>query len=291
MKPVSRPARTLLFSFLAACGLLFTLSRPDTLQARKVKSLIQEPSSVSTEAADSGTSGPLPSCNYRVLRTYPHDRSAFTQGLVFDNGFLYEGTGLSGRSSLRKTALETGEILQLRQLPAGIFGEGITIYKNWIVQLTWQSGVGFVYDKDSFELIKVFNYPTEGWGITHDEKHLIMSDGTATLHLLDPETFVETCRIQVYDDHGPVSRLNELEYVKEEIFANVWQTGRIARIAPRTGKVIGWIELGGLLRPEDGEEPVDVLNGIAFDADHDRLFVTGKLWPRLFEIELITPEP
>jgi glutamine cyclotransferase len=211
--------------------------------------------------------------------------------LAFDNGFLYEGTGLSGRSSLRKMALETGEILRLRQLPAEIFGEGITIYKNWIIQLTWQSGVGFVYDKDSFELIKVFTYPTEGWGITHDEKHLIMSDGTATLHLLDPETFVETGRIQVYDDHGPVSRLNELEYVKGEIFANVWQTRRIARIAPRTGKVMGWIELDGLLRPEDAEEPVDVLNGIAFDADHDRLFVTGKLWPRLFEIEPITPEP
>jgi glutamine cyclotransferase len=187
--------------------------------------------------------------------------------------------------------LETGDILERRDLPAEFFGEGITLYENRIIQLTWQSGLGFVYDKDSFALIKVFTYPTEGWGITHDEKHLIMSDGTATLHCLDPETFVETGRIEVYDDHGPVPLLNELEYVKGEIYANVWQTDRIARISPRTGKVIGWIELDGLLRPEDCEEPVDVLNGIAYDADHDRLFVTGKLWPRLFEIALVPPAP
>ena len=288
---MSRPVRTLLFSILVACGLLSILSRPDTLEANKSKVANRAPSSVSAEATNAGTSDPVPSSNCRVLKIYPHDRSAFTQGLVFENGFLYEGTGRCGHSSLRKVALETGDILERRDLPAEFFGEGITLYENRIIQLTWQSGLGFVYDKDSFALIKVFTYPTEGWGITHDERHLIMSDGTATLHCLDPETFVETGRIEVYDDHGPVPLLNELEYVKGEIYANIWQTDRIARISPRTGKVIGWIELDGLLRPEDCEEPVDVLNGIAYDADHDRLFVTGKFWPRLFEISLVPPVP
>ena len=156
--------------------------------------------------------------------------------------------------------------------------------------MTWQSGIGFVYDKNSFELLEEFHYPTEGWGITHDGKSLIMSDGSSTLRFLDPETFEEIGRIEVRDKNGPVTRLNELEYVQGEIYANVWQTDRIARIAPDTGEVIGWIDLAGLLSPEDRSEPVDVLNGIAYDSDTDRLFVTGKLWPRLFEIELIPLE-
>ncbi len=288
---MSRPVRTLLFLIPAACGLLLVLSRPDTLEANESKAANRAPSLVSTKATDAGASDPVPSYNCRIIRIYPHDRFAFTQGLVFEDGFLYEGTGLCGHSSLRKVGLETGKILERRDLAPEFFGEGITLYQNRIIQLTWQSGVGFVYDKGTFELIKVFTYPMEGWGITHDGRRLIMSDGTAILHLLDPETFVETGQIEVRDDHGPVPLLNELEYIKGEIYANVWQTNRIARISPRTGKVIGWIDLDGLLRPEDCEELVDVLNGIAYDTRHDRLFVTGKYWPRLFEIALIAPAP
>jgi glutamine cyclotransferase len=231
----------------------------------------------------------IPVYTYNIVNTYPHDRNAFTQGLVFENGVLYEGTGLFGHSSLRRVELETGDILQIRELPAQFFGEGITIYENKIIQLTWQSNIGFVYDKNSFEPLQEFNYSTEGWGITHDGKRLIMSDGTSTLHFLDPQTFEEIGQLGVFDNGGPVTRLNELEYVQGEIYANVWQTDHIARIAPGTGRVTGWIELGGLLTPEDRSEPVDVLNGIAYDAESGRLFVTGKLWPKLFEIELISP--
>jgi glutamine cyclotransferase len=231
----------------------------------------------------------IPVYTYNIVNTYPHDRNAFTQGLVFENGVLYEGTGRFGRSTLRRVELETGEVLQIHELPAQFFGEGITIYGSKVIQLTWQSNVGFVYDKNSFELLQEFNYSTEGWGITHDGKRLIMSDGTSTLHFLDPQTFEGIGQLGVFDNDGPVNRLNELEYVQGEIYANVWQTDRIARIAPGTGQVIGWIELGGLLSPEDHSESVSVLNGIAYDAENDRLFVTGKLWPKLFEIELISP--
>jgi len=234
------------------------------------------------------TSNITPVYSYNVVNTYPHDRSAFTQGLVFEDGVLYEGTGLNGRSTLRRVELETGEVLQIHELPAQFFGEGVTVYGNDIIQLTWQSHVGFVYDRDSFELLQEFNYSTQGWGITHDGERLIMSDGTATLYFLDPETFEEIGRVGVYDNDGSVNRLNELEYVQGEIYANVWQTNYIARIDPQTGQVVGWIELKGLLTPEDSDEPVDVLNGIAYDAENARLFVTGKLWPKLFEIELIS---
>jgi len=234
------------------------------------------------------TSNITPVYSYNVVNTYPHDRSAFTQGLVFADGVLYEGTGLNGRSTLRRVELETGEVLQIHELPAQFFGEGVTVYGNDIIQLTWQSHVGFVYDRDSFELLQEFNYSTQGWGITHDGERLIMSDGTATLYFLDPETFEEIGRVGVYDNDGSVNRLNELEYVQGEIYANVWQTNCIARIDPQTGQVVGWIELKGLLTPEDRGEPVDVLNGIAYDAENARLFVTGKLWPKLFEIELIS---
>ena len=237
-----------------------------------------------------GDSGGIPVYSYSIVNSYTHDRTAFTQGLVFEDGVLYEGTGLLGHSSLRRVELETGAILQIRELPDQFFGEGVTIYGNEIIQLTWQSNVGFVYDKNSFELLQQFNYPTEGWGITHDGEHLIMSDGTSTLHFLDPQTFEETSQLTVFDNNGPVTRLNELEYVQGEIYANVWQTDRIARIAPGTGRVVGWVDLEGLLSAEDRSEPVDVLNGIAYDADNGRLFVTGKLWPKLFEIELISPD-
>ena len=232
----------------------------------------------------------IPVYSYNIVNTYPHDRDAFTEGLVFEDGFLFEGTGLLEQSTLRRVELETGAVLQIHELPDQFFGEGITIYGDKIIQLTWQSNVGFVYDKTSFELLQQFDYPTEGWGITHDEEHLIMSDGTSALHFLDLQTFEEIGQLAVFDDAGPVTRLNELEYIQGEIYANVWQTDRIARIAPGTGRVVGWVDLEGLLTAEDRSEPVDVLNGIAYDADTDRLFVTGKLWPKLFEIELISPE-
>ena len=243
-----------------------------------------------TNSTQSKTLNSAPVVGYRIVNTYPHDPGAFTQGLVFVDDVLYEGTGLRGRSSLRKIDLKTGNILLIRQLPAWFFGEGITIYDDRIIQLTWRARVGFVYDKHTFQLLAKFNYPTEGWGITHDGSSLIMSDGTSTLYLLDPQTFQEVGRIEVHTRDGPVSRLNELEYVQGEIYANVWQTDRIARISPETGEVTGWIDLERLLRPEDRARRVDVLNGIAYDVKNDRLFVTGKLWPKLFEIELVAPE-
>jgi glutamine cyclotransferase len=233
------------------------------------------------------TSG-VPVATYQVINTYPHDPKAFTEGLVFENGLLYEGTGLNGESTLRKVQLETGTILQTTPItePAD-FGEGITIFGEKIMQLTWQSHVGFVYDKASFERLGEFHYPTEGWGMTHDGQRLIMSDGTATLHFLDPQTFQEVGHVDVFDRNGPVVKLNELEYIHGEIYANVWQTELIARISPQTGQVLGWIDMTGLLSPEERQPPVDVLNGIAYDSAGDRLFVTGKRWPKLFEIKVV----
>jgi glutamine cyclotransferase len=236
-----------------------------------------------------GNSDGIPVYTYNITNAYPHDRNAFTEGLVFEDGALYEGTGLFEQSTLRRVELETGAVLQIRELPDQFFGEGITIYGDKIIQLTWQSNVGFVYDKNSFELLEEFHYSTEGWGITHNGTCLIMSDGTSTLHFLDPQTFTEIGQLQVFDNDNPVTRLNELEYVQGEIYANVWQTDLIARIAPETGRVVGWVDLRGLLTAEDRSEPVDVLNGIAYEAVTDRLFVTGKWWPKLFEIELISP--
>lgn len=247
--------------------------------------------SLPTSTAPLPAAAGIPHYTYRIVNSYPHDRGAFTQGLVFarENGvdILYEGTGLNGRSSLRRVVLQTGEILQQYDLPEQYFGEGIATYGNEIVQLTWQSNVGFVYDKDTFALLEEFHYPTEGWGITHDGQRFIMSDGTATLHFLDLNTLEEIGRVEVRDENGPLTRLNELEYIEGEVYANVWQTDRIARISPQSGHVVGWIDLAGLLSEEDRQEPVNVLNGIAYDAENERLFVTGKLWPKLFEIELI----
>ncbi|MGD2146204.1 MAG: glutaminyl-peptide cyclotransferase [Anaerolineae bacterium] len=225
--------------------------------------------------------------SYRVVNEYPHDPEAWTQGLVFDEGYLYEGTGLYGASSIRLVALETGEVLEMRPLPAEIFGEGITVYNgDKIAQLTWRNQIGFIYDKEDFELLDQFTYTSEGWGLTYDGSQLIMSDGTSTLHFLDPETLGETDTIEVAYAGTPVVRLNELEYIQGEIYANVWLTDWICVIDPATGYVTGWIDLQGLLGPEDAGE-ADVLNGIAYDANGERLFVTGKLWPSLFEIELV----
>ena len=220
---------------------------------------------------------------YQVIRSYPHDRQAFTQGLVFDSGFFYEGTGLLGRSSLRRVELASGRILKEINLEPSYFGEGITVFGDRIVQLTWQSHLGFVYDKTSFRLLRTFAYPQEGWGVTHDGKRLIMSDGTSVLHFLDPNDYREIGTLSVHDERGPVTGLNELEYVQGLIYANVWPTDRIAIIHPRTGRVEAWLDLKGLLGTADSQG-TDVLNGIAYDIRGDRLFVTGKLWPKVFEI-------
>lgn len=241
--------------------------------------------------AGNGTAGEsmprgTPSYDYRVIRTYPHDRQAFTQGLAYSGGFFYEGTGLHGLSSLRKVNPASGRVLKEVRLEQRHFGEGIAVIGEWIVQLTWRSQVGFVYDKKTFRLQERFSYPGEGWGIAHDGKRLIMSDGTAVLRVLDPKDFRETAKITVHDERGPVAGLNELEYVRGAIYANIWPTDEIAVIDPRTGRVRARIDLGGLLAKGDSQG-VDVLNGIAYDARGDRLFVTGKLWPKVFEIRLI----
>jgi glutamine cyclotransferase len=231
--------------------------------------------------------GAVPVYSYNVVGVFPHDPDAWTQGLVVENGKLLEGTGRHGQSSLRSVDLETGEVLQFLALPAQYYGEGITSLDGRIIQLTWRSQVGFVYDTETFELLDTFRYTTEGWGLTHDGTRLIMSDGTSTLRFLDPETFEETGKIDVHNRYGPIPQLNELEYVEGEVWANVWYTDVIARIDPSSGRVVGWIDLQGLLDPQDRESSADILNGIAYDAEAGRLFVTGKLWPKLFEIELV----
>jgi glutamine cyclotransferase len=227
---------------------------------------------------------------YKVIHTYPHDRQAYTQGLLYKDGYLYESTGLNGRSSLRMVDLETGRVLQSVPVPSQYFAEGLASWGSTLVQLTWQSHVAFAYDRFSFRLLHSLPFDGEGWGLTADGKNLILSDGTATLKFLDPTTFREVRRVVVKDRGDPVTQLNELEYVRGEIYANVWHTDRIARISPSTGKVLGWIDLSGLLPAGQVSDPEAVLNGIAYDAAHNRLFVTGKLWPELFEIKVI-PQP
>jgi glutamine cyclotransferase len=228
----------------------------------------------------------VPEYGYEIVRAYPHDRGAYTQGLVYANGVLYEGTGMEEESSIRKVKLETGEVLQRRNV-SGVFGEGIVLWKERLIELTWKHELGFIYDLTTFEPRGQFRYPGEGWGLTHDGKRIIMSDGTAQLRFWDPDKLTETGRITVTDDGRPVDQLNELEYIKGEVWANVWNTNRIARIDPATGKVTGWIDLAGLLRPEDRNDLTDVLNGIAYDAAGERIFVTGKRWPKLFEIRVV----
>ncbi|TRO53708.1 glutaminyl-peptide cyclotransferase [Candidatus Bathyarchaeota archaeon] len=225
---------------------------------------------------------------YEVVKEYPHDPNAFTQGLVMEEGILYEGTGLYGSSTLRRVDLETGDVLQVHELSDKFFGEGITVFGNRVIQLTWKAETGFVYDIHSFDLIGEFSYSTQGWGITNDGASLIMSDGTANLYFLNPETYEVTGQVEVRDKE-PILRLNELEYINGEVYANVWQTDKIAIINPNTGQVTGWIDLTGIYTPESSNTD-DVLNGIAYDTETNRLFVTGKKWTQLFQIKLIALE-
>jgi glutaminyl-peptide cyclotransferase len=250
-------------------------------------------------AAQSG----VPEYGYDVVHVYPHDRTAFTEGLFYLDGFLYEATGLEQHSWVRKVKLETGEVLQQHELPPEFFGEGIIKWKDKLYQLTYKTEVGFIYDFNTFEKKGEFHYPGQGWAFTTDGKQIYMDGSRNTnadasdpeIRVWDPETLKETGVIRVTDEGRPVENLNELEWVKGEIYANIWQTNRIARIDPKTGKVVGWIDLTGLLAPSDivetGDYRTDVLNGIAYDAQHDRLFVTGKNWPKLFEIKLSKKTP
>jgi glutamine cyclotransferase len=229
----------------------------------------------------------VPVYGYDIVHTYPHDTSAFTEGLFYLNGYLYESTGLEQHSSIRKVRLETGEIVQKRDVPPQYFGEGIVNWKDHLISLTWRSQVGFVYDLGSLRPQRQFTYDGEGWALTQDGVHILMSDGTPQIRLLNPQTLLSTGQILVTLDGKAVNNINELEWVKGEIYANVWQTNWILRINPLDGHVVGAINMSGLLAPSDiVRGQTDVLNGIAYDAKHDRLFVTGKNWPKLFEIRV-----
>lgn len=246
-------------------------------------------------AAETGAPSPPPFhpisfFKVRIVKKYPHDPEAFTQGLVFANGFLYESTGLHGKSSLRQVELETGRIVKKYELPSQYFAEGLTLWDRSLIQLTWKSEKGFVYNANSFSVEREFSYSGEGWGLTHDGKSLIMSNGTEELIFLDPAKLVKQRSVQVLDRGRPVRLLNELEYIKGEIFANIWHEDLVARISPKTGEVTGWIDMSSLRKELPPGSNAEALNGIAFDAKKDRIFVTGKLWPLLFEIEIIKSE-
>ena len=238
-------------------------------------------------AAPSHLSGDAsPSKGFTVLNTYPHDDRAFTQGLVFHNGYLYESTGLYGKSSLRKVNWRTGAVEKIHHLPDHLFGEGATILNNKIYQLTWKVGIGIIYALDSFAIIGSFAYPFEGWGITHDGQNLILSNGTNTLFFYRPDPPEQIRKITVSDNGAPVNFLNELEYIEGKIYANIWRSDKIISIDPGSGKVIDRYNLADLRNRLQAERPIDVLNGIAFDRQGGRIFVTGKLWPKLFEVKL-----
>ncbi|KUK44197.1 MAG: glutaminyl-peptide cyclotransferase [Methanothrix sp.] len=231
----------------------------------------------------------IPVHSYRVVAVYPHDPEAFTQGLVYKDGVLYEGTGRYGRSKLRETNLETGEVIRSRSLPPQLFGEGIVLWEDRLVQLTWRSGIGLVWDLENLTVAGTFVYPTEGWGITSDGRDLIMSDGSSRLLLIDPETLRLRGKIDVQSNGEPLPGLNELEYIDGLIYANVWKTDEIAVISPERGEVVAWIDLSGLLTEEERLSS-DFLNGIAYDPESERLLVTGKLWPKVFGIEIVKSE-
>jgi glutaminyl-peptide cyclotransferase len=225
---------------------------------------------------------------YEVINTYPHDPAAFTQGLVYHQGLLYESTGLNGQSSLRRVEIQTGQVLKIEKVQQQFFAEGLALFNNRLYQLTWITQTAFVYDLDSFQMLRTFGYTGEGWGLTHNGQSLIMSDGTNQIRFLDPETFQVQRTINVLDGGTPIRQLNELEYIKGEIFANIWFSDHIARIDPQTGRVNGWLDLAQLRSLGDRIPTDNVLNGIAYDEAGDRLFVTGKNWPKLFEIKLVT---
>jgi glutamine cyclotransferase len=228
---------------------------------------------------------PAPVQSYKVIATFPHDTSSFTQGLVFADGEMYESTGLNGESTLRRVDVTTGKTLQRIDVPKEYFAEGLALVGDELLQLTWQHKLGFVYDRKTFKQKRTFSYNTEGWGISYDgASRLVMSDGSDTLTFLDPKTLTTQKTMRVQDAGRPVTNLNELEWIEGEIWANVWQTDRIARIAPNTGDVTAWIDLSTLFPRSQRIPPADELNGIAYDKATRRIFITGKKWPRLYQI-------
>ena len=239
-----------------------------------------------SSTTNTSTNAPVARISYEVVHAYPHDTGAFTQGLIFVDGKLYEGTGQAGRSSLREVDLQSGRVVKKVDVPEPFFGEGITLLNGKIYQLTWEHGIGFIYNAQTLEKTGQFTYAGEGWGITNDGRSLIMSDGTNRLKFLNPDSFSVTKTIAVTDGSTSVAQLNELEFVNGEIYANIWHDQRIVTIDPQNGRVTGWIDLNGLLPPGAVQDEEAVLNGIAFDQAGNRLFVTGKLWPQLFEIKL-----
>lgn len=242
---------------------------------------------VSGQSSSRGGKHSPPEYMFEVVRQFPHDPAAFTQGFTYHDGYFYEGTGRTGQSSLRQVNPESGQVVRKVDLAADLFGEGITVLGNKVIQLTWLSHLGFVYDLGDFRLLRTFQYPGEGWGLTTDGHELFMSDGSSEIRVLDAGTFAEKRRIKVRDGGKPVDQLNELEFVEGEIYANVWHSDRIARISLQTGKVVGWIDLTGLLGSFCQRQAEEVLNGIAYDREGKRLFVTGKLWPKIFEIRVV----
>jgi glutaminyl-peptide cyclotransferase len=242
--------------------------------------------SVANNATNIPNKGNVPTYGYEIVNTWPHDQDAYTQGLIFYEGKLLESTGQEGRSSLRLVEPETGKVLKKINVPRPYFAEGITFFKGRIYQLTWQHQLGFIYDVESFEKVGEFSYRGEGWGLTNDGSSLILSDGTNRIRFLDPNNFQVNRTISVLEGSTPVDRINELEYVHGEIYANIWQKDRVARIEPQTGRVLGWIDLTGLRPLSEAKDNEAVLNGLAYDESKDLLYVTGKLWPKLFEIRL-----
>lgn len=291
--------------FISACG-----TASDTTASLVAPQTFSEPTQSpaplpSSTSSSTTTPTPLPNCgeqtavfnaypaqsdvatgSYTLINSYPHDATAYTQGLQFVDGFLVEGTGLYGQSSLRLVDLETGQVQKQVNLVPEFFGEGVTVFEDRIYQITWKAQTAFVYDKDSWMLEETFTYPTQGWGLTHNGRCLIMSDGSSTLYFRDPDTFAELGQLQVFDHTGPITQINELEFINGEIFANIWKQNRIARISPDTGQVLGWLNLNDLAAQVGATNHEDVLNGIAYDAENGRIFVTGKRWPTLFEIEI-----
>ncbi len=240
--------------------------------------------------AQGTASDDIPVYTYMIVNIFPHDHEAYTQGLIYADGYFYESTGQRGQSTLRKVDINTGASLQWHHLPDNYFAEGITLFHDQIIQLTWEAYTGFVYDRESFMVLEEFYYNTEGWGITNDGERIIMSDGSSDLYFLEPGTFAILDQITVTANDIPIRNLNELEYINGEIYANVMPSNRIARINPKTGKITGWIDLTGILNTVKQGYAVDVLNGIAYDAENDRLFVTGKLWPKVFEIKVVAAD-
>lgn len=288
-----KPLLLIKTSILLACLVLGCGTRSDSAAthnsnaANDAAHSALENQNASQRAAAERTVENVPVYGYEIKNTYPHDHTAFTQGLIFKDGILWESTGQYGQSSLRKVDLKTGKPLKSISVPREFFAEGMTVFHNKVYQLTWQNHKGFVYKPDDFTKTGEFSYWGEGWGLTHDADYLILSDGTNELRFLDPETFEVKRRISVYENGQPLKELNELEYVKGEIYANIWQTDRIVRIDPRDGRLTGIIDLTGLLPAADRDADTDVLNGIAYDEATDRLFVTGKMWSKLYEIRLV----